>query len=118
MQKHILIQRILYGPVGAMTRVDLSAYDTNGDGVIMLDEIECQQVLIGEVTACGAMHRIRIGFILLDVPEEYYGLDIFDETDPHELKWNWWPTNCYQGDTVRFDILFELLQTDYAPPGG
>jgi hypothetical protein len=56
--------------------------------------------------------------MLEDIAEEAYGLDIYDETDPHEVKWNWWPTNCLQGDTTSFDVMYELLQTDYIPPGG
>jgi hypothetical protein len=117
MEKHIKFE-IWYGQTGAMTLVDLSQYDKNGDGVIKMDEIECEQILIDQLPQCGEEYIVNFMFLLQDVPEEYYGLDIFDETDPHEVKWNWWPTNCYQGDTVSFDILFELLQTDYTPPGG
>jgi hypothetical protein len=117
MEKHIEFE-IWYGKTGAMTQVDLSAYDANGDGKIKMDEIECEQILIDQLPQCGEEFIVNFMFMLQDVPEEYYNLDIFDETDPHEVKWNWWPTNCYQGDTVSFDILFELLQTDYTPPGG
>ena len=117
MEKHLSVQ-IQFGTSGNMTQVDLSDYDKNSDNVTKLDEIECEQVLIGQLPECGAEYLLRIGVILQDVPEEYYGLDYFDVTDPHEIKWNWWPTNCYQGDTVTWDILFELLQTDYTPPGG
>jgi hypothetical protein len=113
MEKHIRVE-ILYDGVA----VDLSQYDANGDGEVKLDELECFQAYLGILEQCGVEHTIRFGFWLQDVPEEYYGLDIFDETDPHEIKWNWWPTNCYMGDTVTFDILFELLQTDYEPPTG
>jgi hypothetical protein len=113
MEKHIEVE-ILYDGVA----VDLSEYDADNNGKIKLSELECFQILIDQLEQCGAEHTLRFGFILQDVPEEYYGLDIFDETDPHEVKWNWWPTNCYMGDTVTFDILFELLQTDYVPPGG
>jgi hypothetical protein len=112
MQTHIEVE-ILYDDVP----VDLSAYDLNQDGMITLDEVECQQMLVAQLMACGEPHMFRFGFILHDVPEEFYGLDIFDETNEHEIKWNWWPTNAYQGDTVTFDIMFELLQTDYVPPG-
>jgi hypothetical protein len=112
MEKHIEVE-ILYDDVP----VDLSDYDLNGDGKVKLDEVECNQILIAQLEQCGQEHTLRFGFILQDVPEEYYGIDIFDVDDPHEIKWNWWPTNCYMGDTVTFDILFELLQTDYTPPG-
>jgi hypothetical protein len=113
MEKHIDVE-ILYDGVA----VDLSQYDADGDGVIKLDELECYQILIAQLEECGAPHDVTFIFHLQDVPEAYYGLDIFDETDPHEIKWDHWPTNCYMGDTVSFDILFELLQTDYTPPGG
>jgi hypothetical protein len=114
MEKHIELLEILFDDIP----VDILQYDLNGDGKVKLDEIECNQILIAQIPACGEVHTVRFGFLLQDVPEEYYDLDIFDETDPHEIKWNWWPTNCYQGDTVTLDILFELLQTDYTPPGG
>ena len=113
MEEHIMVE-IWYDGV----QVDLGQYDVNGDGDIKLNEIECNQILISELEACGAEHDVNFVFMLQDVPEEFWGYDIFDETDEHEVKWNWWPTNCYQGDTVSFDILFELLQTDYIPPGG
>jgi len=113
MEKHIDVE-ILYDGVP----VDLSDYDANGDGVIKLDELECFQTYLGILEACGVPHDLVFIFHLQDVPEGYYGLDIFDAADPHEVKWEHWPTNCYMGDTVSFDILFELLQTDYEPPSG
>jgi hypothetical protein len=121
MENHIAVE-IRYDGV----LVDLSAYDTDpaSPGVIKLNELQCFQIPIptpeGEnmLEACGVEHTINFNFLLQDVPESYYGLDIFDETDPHELKWEHWPTNCYMGDTLSFDVLYELLQTDYTPPGG
>jgi len=105
-----------------MTPVDLSALDSNNDGKVTLAEVECQQIHITTLDkplpACGEEYLIRIGFVLHDVPEIFYNLDYFDETNPNELIFDHWPTNCYQGDTVSFDILFALLQTDYTPPGG
>ena len=83
---------------------------------VKLDELECNQMYLGILPLCGEEKEITFIFHLQDVPESYYGLDIFDESDPHEVKWDHWPTNCYMGDTVTFDILFELLQTDYEPP--
>jgi hypothetical protein len=112
MDKHIEVE-IRYDGV----LVDLSAYDLNQDGKVKLDEVQCNQILISQLEACGAVHEVNFTFLLQDVPEEYYGLDLFDETNEHEIKWNWWPTNAYQGDMLTFDILFELLQTDYVPPG-
>jgi hypothetical protein len=116
MEKHISTE-IWFGPKGQpRTKVDLSAYDKNHDGVIKLNELMCEQILVGQLIECGAEFDVNFVFTLQDVPEEYYNLDIFDQTDPHEVKWNCWPTNCYMGDTVSFDVLFELLQTDYTPP--
>ena len=118
MQDHIWV-RILTGPVAQIKWLDLRPlYDLDGDGYVHLNEIECKQVYLGELPACGVEYGIEFGFVLRNVPEEYWGLDIFNQNDPHEVKWNWWPTNCYQGDKVTFDVLFELLQTDYTPPGG
>ncbi len=97
-------------------QVDLSAYDLNGDGIIKLDELECNQILIAPLERSGAVHEVNFVFHLQDVPEAFYDLDIFDETDIHERKWDHWPTNAYMGDILEFDILFELLQTDYEPP--
>jgi hypothetical protein len=115
MEEHIAVE-IWYDGV----QVDLSQYDTDpaSPGVIKLSELQCFQILIDQLEQCGVEHDITFTFLLQDVPESYYGLDIFDETDPHEVKWEHWPTNAYMGDTVSFDILFELLQTDYEPPSG
>ena len=118
MEEHLWAQLLITDPAGNVQSLDLDAYDLDGDGYAELGELECNQIYLGELPACGEEYEFELGIVLRDVPEEYYGLDIFDETNPHEIKWNWWPTNCYQGDTVTFDILFELLQTDYTPPGG
>jgi len=107
MQKHISVELNYDG-----NPVDLSQYDANGDGEIKLNELECFQIYLGQLEQCGAEHPINFVFKLQDVPESYYGLDYFDETDPHEVKWDHWPTNCYMGDTVTFDMLVELLQID------
>jgi hypothetical protein len=117
MEEHIAVQ-LWFGQGANLVQVDLSPYDMNGDGEVKMDELECNQVLVAQLPACGEEYDLVFKFMLQDVPEEFWGLDIFDETDPHEVKWNWWPTNCYQGDTVTFDVLVELLQTDYTPPGG
>jgi predicted ribosomally synthesized peptide with SipW-like signal peptide len=111
MEKHIEVEIDYDG-----NPVSLSSFDVNQDGKVTLDELECNQILIDQLEACGAEHTFRIGFILIDVPEEYYQIDIFDVNNPNEVMFNWWPTNCYMGDTVNLDILFELLQTDYEPP--
>jgi hypothetical protein len=108
MEKHVEVE-IWWGQTGAMVEVDLSAYDANGDGVIKLDELECNQLLIDQLPACGEEFLVNFMFKLQDV---------LDEDWPGDMKFAHWPTNCYQGDTVSLDILFELLQTDYTPPGG
>jgi hypothetical protein len=118
MEEHVWAQLLITDPAGQVTTLDLSDYDLDGDGYVQLDELECNQIYIGILPACGEECEFELGLVLQDVPESYYGLNIFDENDPHEVKWEHWPTNCYQGDTVTFDILFELLQTDYTPPGG
>jgi hypothetical protein len=122
MERHIeVVDLTLTAPDGTVTTIDLSQYDTDDPasiGVIKLSELECHQILINKLPACGEECKLNFLFRLQDVDESVYGYDYFDVTDPHEIKWNWWPTNAYQGDTVTFDILFELLQTDYTPPRG
>jgi hypothetical protein len=120
------------------------------DGVLVVDmvrlnQLNCQQIYIGELPAC-TDHDITFIFHLQDVDEDYVTIDndsdgltdedpingvdddgdgridedpsesYFDDSDHHEAKWDHWPTNCYMGDTVKFDVLYELLQTDYEPP--
>ena len=110
---------IEYGPaVGPKDIVDLSLLDANGDGRVTINEVDGSQVLLGELPACGEAYEVTYFFTIHDVAEEEYGYDIFDETDPNQVMWQFWPTNVYQGDIVSFDMLFELLQTDYTPPGG
>lgn len=89
--------------------VDLSGYDKDGNGIIKLSELECEQILLGQLIACAEPHDITFIFHLQDV---------IDPNWPGDMKFAHWPTNCYMGDTVIFDVLFELLQTDYEPPGG
>jgi hypothetical protein len=118
MQNYVGVN-IEYGPlVGPKQAIDLSSLDTNGDLRVTINELECNQVLLGKLPACGEAYEMTYLFTLYDVPESDYGFNIFDETDPHEVKWEHWPTNAYQGDKVTFDVLYELLQSDYTPPGG
>jgi hypothetical protein len=120
MEKHIEVE-LWYGSEADFqndkVQIDLSQYDKDRNGKIKLSELMCEQLLIGQLWQCGEPYRLNFKFMLQDVPEEYYGLDIFDETDPNEVMFDHWPTNCYMGDTVSFDILLMLLQTDYEPPG-
>jgi len=110
MEKHVNVN-ILFGPTGSTSALNLKAMglDKNGDNRVTLDEVECEQILIGDLPACGAEYTISFSFILLDV---------LDPNWTGHPEFAYWPTNCYQGDTVGMDILFELLQTDYTPPGG
>jgi len=118
MSNHVAVT-VAFGPdAGSMEVVDMSSLDVNGDGLVTLNEAECTQVLVDVLPACSDEYYLSYLFMLEDIAEEAYGLDIYDETDPHEVKWNWWPTNCLQGDTTSFDVMYELLQTDYTPPGG
>jgi predicted ribosomally synthesized peptide with SipW-like signal peptide len=116
MEKHIYTE-IWFGtdPTDptTMTEIDLSQYDKNGDGEIKLDELMCEQILItpqgSPLPACGDEYFVNFIFLLQDVKDPNW---------PGDPKFAHWPTNCYMGDTVTFDILFELLQSDYTPPGG
>jgi len=109
---------IRFGPHdGDLELVDLSAYEDNGIDGIQLSELESNQILIDKLVACGSVWDVNSTFKLVDAPEDYLKFDYFDEEDPHEVKWEWWPTNAFQGDSMTFDIMFELLQTDYTPPG-
>jgi hypothetical protein len=94
--------------------LDLSAYDANDDGVIKLNELECQEVELCQVP-CNAGIWVHISLHFQDFDEEdAYAQDLipttyFDEDYP-EAKWDHWPTNAIQKDLVQFDIAFELLQ--------
>ena len=100
-------------PDASWTMVTLP--DANGDGVTMLDELECLQVDLGKLP-CNEGIWVHISLHLLDFDEEdafAQGLipaTYFDENIPAEAKWDHWPTNAYQKDGVDFDISFELLQ--------
>ena len=95
---------------GPWDPVDLSMYDDNGDGIIKMPEIECEQIEIAELERCVPLY-LMITLHLQDVPEEYEGFDYFDETNPKEAKWNDWLTNALMKDGMEFDMSFELLQS-------
>jgi hypothetical protein len=107
MEQHIKVEITLILPDGTLIPIDLSQYDKNGDGEIKLWELECEQILIGQLEQCGEEYGINFNFLLQDV---------LDPDFPGSYKFEYWPTNAYQGDVVTLDILFELLQTDYEPP--
>ena len=104
MEKHIKVQ-LYYDDVP----VDLSAYDKDGNGEIKLSELECESILIGQLLACGETHTLTMKVLIQDV---------LDPTWQGHPEFAYWPTNCYQGDVVTFDVLYGLYQTDYTPPGG
>jgi len=112
MEKHIAVE-IWFGTDPSdettMTQIDLSQYDKDGNGDIKLDELVCEQILIDQLPQCGAEYFVNFKFLLQDV---------LDPNWPGDPKFAYWPTNCYMGDTVTFDVLLELLQTDYTPPSG
>jgi hypothetical protein len=73
---------------------DFVTVDNDGDGLVDEDPIDGVD---------------NDGDTLVDEdPDESY----FDDNDPHEKKFDFWPTNVFMGDTVFFEILYELLQVD------
>lgn len=92
-------------PGGTFTALDLSAYDTNDDGVVKLSELVCNQVLICELDS-GETVYVWVSLWLQDVPESALDINLFPGTG----KWEDWPTNALQNDKVEFDISFELFQ--------
>jgi hypothetical protein len=110
LSEHVDIS-IFTGPSigGPWEPVDLSDYDENDDGIIKMNEIECEQIPLVELFDCTAVY-VMITLHLQDVPEEYLDYDLFDETDPAEAKWNDWPTNALMKDRMYFDMSFELFQ--------
>jgi hypothetical protein len=121
--------------------LDLDAYDDNADGVIKLHELESHQIPLGQLPSQVEWDIVFI-FHLQDIDEDDIAVDndgdtlvdedpidgvdndgdtlvdedppdqYFDENDEHEWKFDHWPTNRLMGDTLTFDVLFELLQVD------
>lgn len=105
-------------PDADWTQLDLVAmgYDTNGDGVVKMNEVECKQIYLGTLPdQWGMWIHVALHFQDFDEEDAYdEGLiptTYFDEDYP-EAKWDHWPTNAMQKDVVNFDMAFELLQTD------
>jgi predicted ribosomally synthesized peptide with SipW-like signal peptide len=95
--------------------VDLSRYDTDPrDGIIKLNEIECHEIELGQIPNNAGIW-VHIWVHLQDIDEDDLGLHYFDETIPEEAKWDHWPTNAIQKDSLHFDMAFELLQNRYVP---
>jgi len=95
-------------PDGDWWVVDLSEYDKNGDGVIKMDEIECEELELGELDNNHGMW-VHIWLHLQDIDEDDLDLHYF----PEDSKFDHWPTNALQKDGLEFDIAFELLQNRY-----
>ena len=115
MQDHLRVE-IWYGPVATWdddkVEIDLSSYDVNEDGHVKLNELICNQMYMGMLPLCGVEYKVNMVVLLQDV------LDPGFVDSGGSYKFEYWPTNAMQGDTLTFDMLFELLQTDYTPPGG
>jgi len=95
--------------VTSWTQLNLSKYDTNGDGIIKVDEIVGKQIELGQIPSCNKLW-LDLKWHLQDVDEDSLGFNLFDETNPIEIKWDHWPTNALQRDGMKFDMVFELLQ--------
>ena len=100
-------------PTADWVLLDLMDYDKNDDDVIKIDELVCEEILLGQIPACNKIW-VHISLHLQDYDEEdayadgVIGTTYFAETYP-EAKWDHWPTNAYQKDFMEFDMAFELL---------
>jgi len=106
-------------PTGNWSVLDLSAYDQNGDGKVTLNELECEQIELGELPGCNS-YWIEMTLELQDVSEDDLiaqgvladpgtGYGWFNQSIPAEMKWNDWPTNALMYDMMEFDISFGPL---------
>lgn len=89
--------------------MDLSCFDNNSDNWTSLAELICHKIYLAPLDA-GARIDVGIHTRLLDIPEEHFQVNLFDENDPDEKLWNDWPTNALQNDKAMWDIAFELFQ--------
>ncbi len=96
--------------------LDLSKYDTDpADGVVKMNELVCHQIELAQIPSCNEIW-VNIVLHLQDIPEAWFGWDLFDETNPAEAKWDHWPTNALMKDGMEFDMSFELLQNRLPDP--
>jgi predicted ribosomally synthesized peptide with SipW-like signal peptide len=107
---------------GEVTFVDLDDYDSvygNDDGVVTLDELECNQILITTLTGC-KMRWMNLSLRAVDIPESYFNDAVGDPMNyfgtGDESKWENWPTNATQNQKLIFDIGFELFGQQTPPP--
>ena len=107
---------VFTGPTigGPWDPVDLQHLDQNGDMIIKMHEVACNQIYLGLVQ-CGEPLFVMCTLHLQDVPEEYLGYDLFDETIWQEAKFNDWPTNALMKDGLRFNISCEATQAYFGP---
>ena len=94
---------------GDWTELDMDEYDENDNGEIKLDEVVCNQILLGELDSNEEMF-VWVSIMLQDIDEDDLGYSFFNATIAAERKWEDWPTNALQNDKVTFDISFELFQ--------
>ena len=96
----------------ALPTVDLSDYDANGDSIVTLRELECNQIYIGTLSECGVEYDLNYKFTLMNRLDGGYidpaGQVVYDP----DWKFIHWPTNLYMGDRVMFDVLYELWSGD------
>ena len=117
---HDLYQACSDVPAGDWKVLNMTAYDTDGNGIVKLNELECVQLLLGQLPNCNMMW-LDVTLRLQDVDEDDLitagllldpgtGYGWFDDTNAHEAKWDHWPTNALMKDGIEFDMSFELLQ--------
>jgi len=102
-------------PSGDWVTLDLAQYDTDpANDIIKLNELDCVEIDLGPLPYST---KIWVNFVthLQDIPEAYFGMNYFDETLYEEAKWDHWPTNALQKDSLHFDMAFELFQNPLPP---
>jgi hypothetical protein len=110
-------------PVGERHYVDLMPYDVagNNDGIVTLDELECEQVLMFTLTGC-KMRWMNISLRAVDIGESEFTdpqtLEPMDFFSAGEWKFENWPTNATMNQKVEWDIAFEMIgqATQPQPP--
>jgi predicted ribosomally synthesized peptide with SipW-like signal peptide len=103
------------------TDIDLSDYDDDpADDDIKVNELVCEQIDLGNVPYNEGIW-VHVALHLQDIDEDDLidqglltdpgtGYGWFDDTIDAEAKFDHWPTNALQKDSMHFDIGFELLQ--------
>ena len=81
-----------------------------GPGTVYLSDLDCMWIDLGFIENCET-HNGKISMHISDIPEEDFGFDYFDETDPVGQAFNDWPTAALMTDGVGFTIEFLLHQS-------